>query len=245
MRRIVFTSLVLVLASTVFAQSDTTAPAATARPVTKAAATRSNDHFMFQVGYTTWIGKTAAMNTTGVPRTFNAYFLFDFPFKTNPHFSVAIGPGIANDNIYFNKTTVGIKETTSTLQFKNVSDTTRFKKYKLATSYLEAPLELRYTLHPDNSGKSFKVAIGAKIGTLLNAHTKGKNLLSSTGSTLNAYTAKESSKRFFNTTRLSATARIGVGHFSLFGSYQITTLFKEGVAPAVNPLTIGLNISGL
>jgi len=56
---------------------------------------------------------------------------------------------------------------------------------------------------------------------------------------------KETSKKFFNSTRLVGIARIGFGHFSLYGSYQITTLFKEGVAAEIRPYSIGLTISGL
>jgi hypothetical protein len=39
--------------------------------------------------------------------------------------------------------------------------------------------------------------------------------------------------------------RIGYGKFSLFTSYTINPVFKEGVAPTVRPLTIGLTLSGL
>jgi len=39
--------------------------------------------------------------------------------------------------------------------------------------------------------------------------------------------------------------RVGVGSFSVFASYSITPLFREGLGPAIHPLSIGLNISGL
>lgn len=240
MRRIIFTSLVLLTVLTVKAQNDTVK-----RKITPVASLpRSNDHIMLQLGYTTWTGAPDSISTTGIPRTFNAYFLFDFPFKTNPHWSVGIGVGIATDNIYFDKTYVGIKDATPTLHFTNVSDTNHFKRSKLATAYAEAPLELRYNFNPE-AKNSVKVAIGAKIGTLLNAHTKEKNLEDKNGNALLAYTQKESSKRFFNQNRLSLTARIGYGHWSVFGAYAVTPLFKEGVAPAIRPLTIGLTLSGL
>ncbi|HVG40088.1 MAG TPA: outer membrane beta-barrel protein [Chitinophagaceae bacterium] len=206
---------------------------------------RSNDHFLLQVGYTLWNGKPASINTTGVPRTFNAYFLFDFPFKTNPHWSAAIGAGIGTDNIYFDKTNVGIKDQTSTLIFDDRSDTVHFKKYKLATTYAEAPIELRYRSRPDDDGKAVKVAIGVKVGMLINAHVKGNTLEDKSDNTINNYKMKEYSKNFFNKNRVAGTARIGYGHFSLFGTYSLTTLFKEGLGPTVRPLTIGLTLSGL
>lgn len=206
---------------------------------------RANDHFMLQLGYTGWAGKPDSINTSGWSKSFNVYFMFDFPFKTNPKLSMAFGPGISSDHIKFSGTYVGIKETTSTLQFRDVADTNHFKKVKLNTTYLEAPIEFRYTANPLNSDKSFKWAIGVKVGTMIDAHTRNKDLVNKAGQTLNNYKMKEASKRYFNSTRLVGTARVGLGHFSLYGSYQITTLFKEGVAAEIRPWTIGLTLSGL
>lgn len=206
---------------------------------------RANDHFMLQLGYTGWAGKPDSINTSGWSKSFNVYFMFDFPFKTNPKLSMAFGPGIASDHIKFSGTYVGIKETSSTLQFRDVADTNHFKKVKLNTTYLEAPIEFRYTANPMNSDKSFKWALGVKVGTMIDAHTRNKDLVNKAGQTLNNYKMKEASKRYFNTTRLVGTARVGLGHFSLYGSYQITTLFKEGVAAEIRPWTIGLTLSGL
>jgi hypothetical protein len=74
---------------------------------------------------------------------------------------------------------------------------------------------------------------------------KGKDLVDKNGASVLDYTAKEKSKRFFNTNRLSVMGRIGYGNFSIFSSYTINTLFKEGVGPTVRPWSIGLTLSGL
>ena len=76
-------------------------------------------------------------------------------------------------------------------------------------------------------------------------HTKGKILLDKNGANLNNYTAKETAKGFFNSTRIEGTARIGYGNFSLFGSYQFNNVFKDGVAANVKLFQIGLCVSGL
>ena len=200
---------------------------------------------MIQLGSFGWSGKPDSIKTKGLSKTMGFYFLFDFPFKTNPHFSVAVGAGIGNDQIYFNKTYVGIKDVTSLLHFTNQADTNHFKKTKLVTTYIEAPVELRYTFDPENNGKSLKIAVGAKVGALLNAHTRSKDWLSTSGSTLIPYVQKESSKRFFNGNRLMLTARAGWGHFSLFFNYQTGILFKNATAADIHPRSIGLVISGL
>jgi hypothetical protein len=171
--------------------------------------------------------------------------MFDFPFKSNPKLSVGIGAGIGTDNIYFDKTYVGIKDVTTTLRFQNLSDTNHFKKYKLTTAILEAPLELRFSSKPETPNKSVKAAIGIKAGVLLAAHTKGRTWQNKTGGTLIAYTEKQSDKHFFNSNRFVGTARIGYGVFSVFGTYQLNTLFKTGLGPDVRPYTVGLTLSGL
>ena len=208
-------------------------------------ANRANDHFMIQLGYAGLAGRPDTIVTGGISKVLNFYFMFDFPFKTNPKLSMAFGPGISSDQIGLNKTYVGLKDNTTQLAFTNQSDTNHFKRVKLAMTYAELPVEFRYTSDPMNAGKSFKAAIGLRVGTMLQAHTKNKTYQNASGNTLNDYTMKEASKKFFNTTRLSAIARVGWGHFTIFGSYQITTLFKEGVAAEMRPFSVGLNLSGL
>ncbi|HET6995178.1 MAG TPA: outer membrane beta-barrel protein [Chitinophagaceae bacterium] len=206
---------------------------------------RVNDHVLVQFGYTGWNGVPDTVSQGGFSHSFNAYFMFDFPIKTSPKFSIGIGAGIGSDHIKFDKTYVGIKENSKTLQFINQVDTSHFKRTKLATAYVEAPIEFRYTSNPMNSDQSFKFALGIKVGALINAHTRNKDLQSESGGLINSYLMKESSKRYFNTTRLSAQARIGWGHFSVYGTYQITPLFKDGVAAVIRPYSIGLTLSGL
>jgi hypothetical protein len=205
---------------------------------------RANDHLMIQVGYTGWTGTPDTINKKGLSKSINMYLMLDFPFKTNPNLSMALGPGISSDHILFTETQIGIKDKTQTLQFNNVPDTNHFKKSKLATVYLEAPIEFRYSANPE-TGKGLKAAIGVKVGTLINAHTRNSKLQNKSGELINDFVMKESSKVFFNKTRISGMVRFGYGHISLYGSYQLTTLLKDGAGPAVKPFSIGLTLSGL
>ena len=157
---------------------------------------------------------------------------------------MAFGPGIATDHMLFAETHVGIKENTSEIYFTDQSDTNHFKKTKLATAWLEAPVEFRYTADP-LTGKKLKLAIGVKVGTLINAHTRNAKYQDKDDKLLNDFVTKEASKRFFNKNRLSLTGRVGLGHLSLFGTYQVTPVFKDGLGPVVRPFSIGINFSGL
>lgn len=250
MKKIFLLFVAALLVSVSFAQLRDSIPAAPKKKQLMNLSNRPNDHFLVQFGYANWAGAPDSVNNRkgGFSKSFNVYFMFDFPFKSNPKLSMAFGPGISSDHIVFTKTLVGIKENTNSMRFSNLSDTNHFRKSKLATVYLEAPIEFRYTKDPFNSGKSFKLALGVKIGTMINAHTRNtkyqdrnENPIYSGGD----YTMKEASKKFFNKTRLVGSLRVGLGNISLFGQYQLTTLFKDGSGPQVRPYSIGVTLSGL
>ena len=208
---------------------------------------KAGDHIMLQLSSDHWSGVPDSVKNhmKGLSRGGNIYVMMNKPFKTNPRLSIAYGIGIGTSSIYFKTMDVNLNATTTKLPFVNLDSSDRFKKYKLATAYLEVPLEFRFTSDPDNDKKSLKAAFGVKIGTLLNAHTKGKTLENKSGGSINSFTQKENSKKYFNSTKLALTARVGYGHFSLFGSYQVNNLFKDGVAAAIKPFQVGIAISGL
>lgn len=211
-----------------------------------ALANRSKDHFLIQVGIDNWANKNDSINTTGLSRSFNMYIMFDFPFKTNPHLSIAVGAGIGTSNMYFKDTYIDIAgRQGNRLTFNNVKNADHFKKYKLLTTCVEAPVEFRYLMNPDKPKKSLKFALGVKSGLLVGAGTKGKNLQNGNGQTINSLIQKEKSKRYFNTARFSGMLRVGYGSFSVFGAYQLNQLVKEGFGPDVRPYSVGITLSGL
>lgn len=208
---------------------------------------KSADHFMIQLGGNFWSGAADSVSSRlkGFNRSVNVYAMYDKKFKGNPKLSLGIGVGVGVANAYFNKMNVNITNNKNILPFVRTDTGNNFKKYKLATAYLEIPLELRFSSNPQNPNKSIKAALGIKVGTLINAHTKGKGLRNSGGSSIAGYTEKQSSKAYFNGTRIALTARAGYGLYSVFGSYSLTNLFKDGVAPATKTFQIGIAISGL
>jgi Outer membrane protein beta-barrel domain len=244
MKQIALLFTTLFIAATAFSQTDSTHKKK--KDWSKISlSNRANDHFLVQLGFDGWAQAPDTLKIKGFSHSVNVYFMLDFPFKTDPRFSVGLGVGIGSSNIKFDKQEVDIINTGNNLPFPNKADTTHFKKYKLVSAYAEAPIELRFTADPENSDKSWKLALGVKVGALLNVHTRGKTLLNSTGGTVNSIVLKENSKRFFNGTRFCGTARIGYGHVSLFGQYQINTFIRDGLGPAVHPYSIGLTFSGL
>jgi hypothetical protein len=208
---------------------------------------RAADHFMIQYGADSWTNRPDSVRTSGFSRHFNFYFMLDKPFKTNPKLSIAYGIGIGSSNMFFKNTNVDIKSNASRLPFTNTDSANHYNKFKVTTIYAEIPVELRYFSDPANPGKSWKAALGVKVGTLLKSYTKGKNLQTKNGASIYGpgYIAKESDKRFFNGTMLALTGRIGYGIISLDAGYQFNGVLKDGVGASMNKFSLGVTFSGL
>jgi hypothetical protein len=201
----------------------------------------SRDFLMVQLTYENWGGKPDSVKIKGIGRGISAYLCYDFPIQKS-NFSVAAGIGVGAQNIYFDNQLLVMNTGASAVSFKNVdsSGTNTYKKSKLTTAFLEVPLELRFFADKTNRNRGFKAAIGMKIGLLLDAHTKDKNTVQ--GVTI---TEKFATKTYFETWKFAPTARIGWGNFSLYGSVNVTQLFKSGEGPSVYPYSVGLAITGL
>ena len=249
MKKTLLTGFAILYALVSFAQDDPTDTEKKKDRSKISLANRSNDHFLIQFGYAGWAGKPDSINTKGLSRSFNFYVMMDFPFKTDPRFSVALGPGVGTDHIFFENTNITIADQSKPLRFQNLADTNHFDKYKLVSAFLELPVELRFSSNPEKSGKSFKLAIGAKVGTLVDIHVKGKRWVDKDGNLVpgfsDKFVQKQKDKHFFNGNRLVGTARIGYGYFSLFGTYELGPFIKEGLGPTIHPFSLGITLSGL
>jgi hypothetical protein len=239
MKKLIYLSLLLLLGTAVIGQEKSSS----SKPKIDLSG-RPNDHLLLQFGYAQWTGVPDTIAMGGFSKTINVYLMMDFPFKNNPKLSVGIGVGLGSDHLMFSKVNIGLKDGGNKLPFTNVRDTNHFKKTKLATNYVEAPIELRYAANPQ-TGKGVKVALGIKVGQLMNVHTRSAKLQNRNGNLINDYVVKESSKRFINGTRIAGTLRVGMGRFSLFSSYQLTPVIRDGFGPAVRTFSTGIAISGL
>lgn len=234
MKKLLFTLGLFAVSASVFAQDN---GSGTAVGKAKERALYSRDFLMIQLSYDGWGQLPDSIQTKGLSRGFNIALMYDFPIKASK-FSFAGGLGISTSSVFLDGRRMDNSNGNSnTLRFIK-SDT--YRKYKVATSYLEIPLEFRYRQVADNANKGFKAAIGLKAGMLVNAHTKGVN---SFGGEKNII--KEQNKRFFNPWRFAATGRIGYGNIGLFGAVNLNPLFKDNADLEVRPYSIGITLSGL
>ncbi|MBL7717719.1 MAG: PorT family protein [Flavipsychrobacter sp.] len=201
----------------------------------------SRDFVMLQLTYNGWQNKPDSINLEGFNRGINGYICYDFPIGKSSHLSFAAGIGLSSSNYYFKNQRVVANDTGSAAVIR-FHDTTGFKRSKMNVTYLQAPFELRYFGNKDNRNVGFKAAIGLQVGTLLGSHAKNNYTIQ--GTNVKALD-KTSTKRFLNTWNFAATARVGWGNFSLFGSYNLTTLYKDLQGPPLTPYSFGICISGL
>jgi hypothetical protein len=202
----------------------------------------SKDYIMLQAGFHTWaLPSSSNIRLSQRGHDLGAYLCYDFPLARK-NFSFAGGAGIGSSNIYLKDQRISLADTSRANLFANFVSDTSYKRFKLSLNYLEFPLEFRYYGNNDNRNRGFKLAIGAKVGTLINAHTKGF-----TTTAIGNFREKENNRRFFESWRIVPMARIGWGNFSLYGSYQINELFKpvNTQGTGVRPISFGITIGGL
>ncbi len=209
---------------------------ATPPPIVKA----SRDFFMLDLTWNNWIAKPDSVKTKGFGYGVNVYLCYDFPIRKTK-LSFAAGIGVSSSVVYLDHQVLSLTDTGALgSQVRFLPDGTGYKRYKFATTYLQAPFELRYFANSANRNKGFKAAVGLSIGTLLGAHTKA---VTSVNGTPVKY--KVDTKRYIAPWNFAATARIGWGNFSLFGSYNLTNVFKANAGPDVTPMSVGICLSGL
>lgn len=231
-------AFLLIPSSLLFAQDATEKMNSNAAP--PAIVKPARDFIMIQFTYNTWQQKPDSVKLKAFNYGFNAYLCYDFPIKKS-NLSFAAGIGISTTTTYLKQEMLVLNDTGvlgSAARF--VPDTKGYKRYKFVPAYLQAPFELRYFGNKQNRNKGFKAAIGMQVGTLMGAHTKG--LYSVEGTVVKD---KVNTKRYISPWNFAATVRIGWGNFSVYGSYNLTPVFKDNVGPPITPAAVGICLTGL
>jgi hypothetical protein len=175
-------------------------------------------------------------------RTMNVYYQYDFtlPFFRS-RFTLAPAIGLGMDRYKFtNNYTLEYASGTNDLVMTDTE--LDIKKSQLVTNYLDIPVELRYTSNPMDPARSFKIAVGYRVGMLISSFTKLKY-------DTEDETIKEKIRRDWNLNdyRHGFYGKIGFGNVNLFGYYNSSTLFESGKGPDerdINNLTIGISLGG-
>jgi len=204
----------------------------------------SRDHVMIQLSHDRWANVPDSVNMKNTGRGLGLYLMYDFPIKKS-HFSFGAGVGVRFSNVYFNKERMILDSRTDRIVFQDVDSSIKGNKFSM--TYLEVPLELRFFADKNNRNKGFKFALGAKVGFAGIGGSHYKERVPLSGKFISDVTK---TRRFNQSWRLTPTARIGWGNFSLFAEYTLNPIFTNsgatlGSNPDVRPFSAGIVISGL
>ncbi len=106
-------------------------------------------------------------------------------------------------------------------------------KTKLSTTYLTVPLILEFQIPSNDQSRRIFLSGGLIGGLKLGSHTK---VIS------NDEKSKDRNDFNINPFRYGVTTRLGYKGLNLFATYYLSTLFKEGRGPEMNPFSIGIGL---
>ncbi len=127
---------------------------------------------------------------------------------------------------------------------------TNLKKSMLVANYFDLmPVEFRFDANPKDRSRSFNISVGARVGFLMESHTKIKY----SGNGVNA-TYKDKQSHGLNPIRYGFYTRLGIGNFNWFWQYNLSTYFATDKGPLttasdvthtnMNTMTIGISVNG-
>lgn len=168
-------------------------------------------------------------------RTFNVYYQTPINmFGDNSGFTFNPGIGLGVDKLnftngrnLFNNPQTGANSsrlaTVSSVYGANIDLQTN----NFTLTYLDIPLEFRYHFNKRNYDKSFKVAVGAKVGYNLKAQTKVRF------TDENDLTRQVKDRQSFgvNPFRYGVYTRIATPGFNIWAHYALSSLFENDLGP--------------
>ena len=200
----------------------------------------AKDRIVINLSYDALLNLPDGLKMKGFSRGFDAYFMYDVVLgKSN--FSIAPGIGVGTNN-YFHKYKIYTDENGET-QFESFGEEIKVKKSKLALTSIDIPLELRFRTTPNSKGYSWKVALGAKVGRVVQNKWKYK------GQMRNDLSDEIQDTKFkiynldnINKWRYGVLARFGYSIINVYAYYSLSDVFNNK-GPKMTPLSVGISIN--
>lgn len=169
---------------------------------------------------------------------FTFQLMWDQPIKKSP-VALAVGVGVSNDNYFINRQVT--RDATNSTVFADFPDA--YKRYKLSTTHIEIPVELRFRVQPERRN-TFKINLGFKVGYLLGAKTKYVGA----GYNYGVYTDKVKIKEYnipgIDYFKYGVYMRLAYSRYGVTAGYQLSEVFRNGRGPAGwHPITIGFTVA--
>ena len=168
-------------------------------------------------------------------RGVDIYYLYPFPIgKTKFSFHAGIGFGFEKFKFSRNNTLSDADSTQIIDLDEDIYE--KVDKTQFSAHYLDIPLEFRFFSKENYRG--FMIALGGKVGRLVNSYTKIKY-------EQDGETKVDKFKRDYNLNpwRYGVQARLGFRGISLLGYYGLSDLFEKDKGPKTNNFKVGLSIA--
>lgn len=191
-------------------------------------------NLLYNTDYSMYPEGTPAFLDTRAEKSFEVNWNFaEYSFGFGSYVGIVTGLGLNfNDYKFRNRYTLA-RDESGMIQPIALPEND-FRKSKLSTVYLTAPLMLEIQI-PGNHGADRMFIAGGLIGGLkLGDHTKTK-----IGNEKN----KDRSDHNIAPVRWGYTARIGFDDVGIFATYYNTPLFEDGKGPVTTPVTLGFTFT--
>lgn len=199
------------------------------KPVRPWRAPTGQDRFIIELHNDAFLQTADSMEIQLYSPGFDAHIMYDYPFSERSIFSFAWGYGFSSFNIHHNGSFEADESTGDTF-FRPLPENYSYRKNKVSVNFVEVPIEFRLRTR---GLKQFKMAFGAKVGYVVNVHTK---IVDDGGK--RKYYQLPNLLRY----RYGLSAKIGVGRFNLSGFYSLSPFLEEGRGPELVPFSLGLSV---
>ena len=176
------------------------------------------DQFYIGVTYNLPLNLPSGGNIRGLSGGIQFGFLRDMPINKQRNLAIAIGAGLAIDQLGQNLF-IGETSNDETI-FRVLDDKVDYARNRFNMAIIEAPVEFRWRTSTPSSYKFWRVYTGFRVGYAY----WYKATFKQTNNNVNQTKIPE-----FDPLRLSATISFGYNSFNFFASYSINPFFKDAV----------------
>lgn len=160
----------------------------------------------------------------------SVYTMLNFKLNNTPHFA-SIGVGYTGHNFY-------MKDAYLASPYNDVTEFAQvphdYKRSKINTNYIDIPIEVSFKIK-----NQFKISAGFKFGILTTGKSKFVGELYDDDKT---YRVKYGRINNLEKYVYSVTLRVAYKSIHIFGAYQFSNTFKNGLGPEIKPLSIGIGV---
>ncbi len=198
---------------------------------------------MVDVGFNVWSSMPGALERrTWASKSIAIYYTKRKAFSKKLSFNYGIGLGMEKMSLGDSSTLFSNQIVDDTVRSVVIGpNTDNYSKNKLATTYLDIPVEFRFHPLGTEDGEGLFLGVGGIVGLRLNAHTKWKYDLN--GETVRE---KNSGKFNLNSFRYGYQVRAGFRGVHIFYKRFVSPVFNDAFEDGSNPVmtTVGINVTG-